>query len=152
VGWVDDGRNDEIYFGLRDRVTWNNRISADYNFSSKMGFMFRLRHYWDKVIYNSYHELEEDGSLVNANYNEFNNISFSQFNIDLTYRWRFAPGSDIFIVWKNNITGVQRNKETNFRELNYTQGISALNTYPQNNSISIRLVYFLDYLRIKNSF
>ena len=73
---------------------------------------FRLRHYWFKANYDSFHELQEDGSLVNSDFGGVPDFSFNAFNIDFNFNWRFAPGSDIFINWKNSISGYT-DSETN---------------------------------------
>ncbi len=142
--------DDNIIFGKRDRLTIENRLSARYNFTEKVGLDFRVRHYWVKGTYNGYYNLEENGELIeNRDYIEDNDFSFSQFNIDLNFNWRFAPGSDIFIVWKNNISGSQSASSADFNSLNYFDGINNLSKYPQDNSISLRVVYYIDYLQLK---
>ena len=72
--------------------------------------------------------------------------SFDAFNIDLIYRWRFAPGSDIFVVWKNSIFSSQDEVAAN-----YFRNLDGLFRAPQDNSISLKVIYFLDYASIINS-
>ena len=89
-------------------------------------------------------ELLEDGRLGPTDYNGFSDNSFNAFTIDCVYRWRFAPGSDIFIVWKNNAedsSGLQEEIQYSYRN-----GVRRLGDFPQNNSLSVRFIYFLDYL------
>lgn len=31
------------------------------------------------------------------------NIDFNSFNVDMGATWRFAPGSELTVVWKNSI-------------------------------------------------
>jgi len=145
IGYVDNPSDNEIYFGKRNQSIVSNVLYASYKFTSNMSLEFRGRHYWSKVHYKKFFDLGVDGSLVESRYNEHNDFSFGVFNIDLNYRWRFAPGSDIFIVWKNNISGVHSDETTNFEDLNYNNGIRRLGDFPQNNSLSLRVVYFLDY-------
>jgi hypothetical protein len=60
------------------------------------------------------------------------------------YTWQFALGSFINIVWKNAIgTFDQDIKEGYFKNAGNT-----LNA-PQLNSLSLRVIYFLDYLDLK---
>lgn len=110
-----------------------------------MGFDIRLRHFWSKVYYHEFFDLLENGGLISNSYNEFNNFSFNAFTIDANYRWRFAPGSELVLVWKNNISGRVQDQDLNYSQLNYSDGISGLNRLPQTNSLSIRFSYFLDY-------
>ena len=142
-GWVDFDNNEPI-IGRRDQVTINNSLGINYTLNSKMSFNFRARHYWSNVYYNSFHSLDQDGKLEATEYNQFNDFSFNIFNIDLNYRWRFAPGSDIIVVWKNNISGGENSNLIDYRDRTYSDGVKTLGDLPQTNSISVRLVYFLN--------
>lgn len=148
VGYVTHhGENgEEIILGQRDQRTVINTVRAGYSFTKNMNLSFRLRHYWSSVKYNSFHNISEEGDLIPTDYNEFNDLSFNFFNIDLIYRWRFAPGSDIFFVWKNNISDVSG--DPNFIQYDYRKGASRLSQFPQSNSFSLKVVYFLDYLSL----
>ena len=141
--------DDDIIFGQRNRLTIENVFGAQYNFTERIGLEFRMRHYWIRGVYNSFHLLGPEGELLDTDYNEDHNFSFNQFNIDLNFNWRFAPGSDIFINWKNNISGNTNIDNAAYKNLNYLDGLNELSNYPQDNSISIRIVYFLDYLSLK---
>ncbi len=151
-GWVNSSGEGEIFFGQRDQQTNNNTLRIDYNINDKMGFNIRARHYWSKVVYSNFYELEQSGELSNSDYNEFHDLSFNLLNIDLNYRWRFAPGSDLFINWKNNIAGGQYSDQINYRNLSYADGLKNLSEYEQNNSFSFRLVYYIDYQNMQKWF
>ena len=138
-------RNEDIIFGKRDVRTVSNDITISYTFNQVMGLNLNTRHYWSKVKYNEFNVLNKSGILDKSDYSEFHDLSFTAFTIDMDYRWRFAPGSEIAIVWKNNISGVFQDSNTDYRKLNYTNGISRLGALPQTNSLSIRFSYYLDY-------
>ena len=142
-GWVDFDEGEPI-IGRRDQVTVNNTVGINFTVNSKMAFNFRARHYWSRVHYNSFHSLNEDGDIGYSDYNEFNDFSFNVFNIDLNYTWRFAPGSDIIVVWKNNIAGGEFSDQINYENRSYADGVRSLGNLPQTNSLSVRLVYFLN--------
>ncbi len=139
VGYVNDMEED-IIFGRRDVLTWNNNIGIQYTFTPTMGLDFRLRHYWANVRYDSFHTLQEDGYLGSTSYSDNHDTDFDAFNIDLIYRWRFAPGSDIFLIWKNAIFDSETSESAYFKH------VSSILDSPQTNSISLKVVYFLDYL------
>jgi hypothetical protein len=135
-----------IIFSRRTRHTVENVLKAKYNFNNKSGITFRARHYWSKVDLKQLFDLEGDGSLVPSRHNGVDTVNqnFNAFNIDAVYTLQFAPGSFINIVWKNSIYTNNSNTEyTYFR--NFDKTISA----PQNNSISFKILYFLDYLDFK---
>lgn len=144
---------DSIIFGRRNIDTHVSSIRANYIFNNKMALNLDLRHNWSTATYDRLYNLNgEDGSvetIVDDKNDELiseNNVSFSAFNIDLGFRWRFAPGSDINVVYKNNIlsSGGDPLERSYFRDLDAT--LSA----PQINSLSIRVVYFIDYLTLRN--
>ncbi len=151
VGWVDeiDGVGSEsIIFGIRDKVEWENVFVTTYTFSNKMSFSFRLRHYWAKAEFSAFKRLAPNGTLATTDYNEFSDQSFNHLTVDAVYRWRFAPGSDIFIVWKNN-TSRFANEEDEGVVYSYGNSLSKLGEIPMINSLSIKVLYFLDYLTLK---
>lgn len=147
TGWVNfnDGN---IIMGQRDRLIVENLGGFFYNFTEKIGLNMRVRHYWDRGIYRSFHHLSQEGLLLQTDYDAPHDYTGSFFNIDLNFNWRFAPGSDIFINWKNNIAG---GENLMIHGQNYFNSFKNFENYPQTNSLSVRIVYFIDYLNIKKS-
>ncbi len=147
VGYVTTLADGGIIFGRRDNITVENVFNTTYIFSNKMSLSFRLRHYWSKAEYNNLHLLQADGTLGDTAYDEFSDNSFNAFTVDAVYRWRFAPGSDIFIVWKNNTEDFSFANDK--IQYSYQNGVKRLTDFPQSNSLSLRVIYFLDYLNLK---
>ncbi len=147
VGYVTTRDKGQIIFGVRDNITVENVLNTTYIFSNKMSLSFRLRHYWAKAEYSNLYLLLENGALANTDYNEFSDDSFNAFTVDAVYRWRFAPGSDIFLVWKNNTQNFSQAR--NEIQYSYQDGLQRLTDFPQRNSFSMRVIYFLDYLNLK---
>ena len=148
VGYAATGN--ATIFGRRNQQTITNTPSVTWTHSNKAGLTFRVRHYWTKVVYPEFLALNtEDGKLIqtsykgyDANNNKLHDVNFNIFNIDAVYTWRFAPGSDLIINWKNEIFG-QDSKNLN---LSYFQNLQGLTDFPQTNSFSVKLIYFVDYL------
>lgn len=138
--------NDQIIFGVRDQMLVENVYNASLNFNNAMNLTFRMRHYWTKVKYDRFALLNDDGTLGHTNYSDNHNTSFNAFNIDMVYRWRFAPGSDIYVIWKSAILGA--NDEV---EASYFDNVNRLFDNPQSNSISMKIIYFLDYVNVFNA-
>ncbi|MDD4673252.1 MAG: DUF5916 domain-containing protein [Bacteroidales bacterium] len=134
--------NSTVYMGLRDVSTLTNTIDATYTFNATSFLSARVRHYWRWLDYSSYHSLNNDGTLSakmeNADFD--GNINANLFNIDLTYQWNFAPGSVLSIVWKNSIESSDK-----FVRSRYLDNVEGLLGTAKGNSISIRLLYYLDY-------
>ena len=147
VGYVNrrtvDGKTD-VLMGKRDVSSVETSLSAKYSFNANMTLNLRLRHYWSGVRYNSFHELATDGSLAATDYAENHDQDFDAFNVDLIYRWRFAPGSDLFFVYKTNATDFDPR-----RAENYGQSFRDLwGDTPRSASVSLKVVYWLDYASI----
>lgn len=147
VGYANTRENGEIIFGTRKIATFSTVLNTSYIFSNNMSFSLRVRHYWSKAEYIRFHLLTEEGGLANTDYNEFSDSSFDSFTVDAVYRWRFAPGSDIFIVWKNNTSSFD--SEEGKVIYNYKTGLERLVEFPQRNSLSLKVIYYLDFLYFK---
>jgi hypothetical protein len=136
--------NDSSVFALRERITVENTFNIKYNFTNKMGLSFRARHYWSKVENNNFFLLQNDGLLKPIALNKDVNTNVNFFNIDMVYTWQFALGSFVNIVWKNAIG----TNDQNIQDL-YLPNFKHTLDAPQNNSFSVRIIYFLDYLNLK---
>jgi hypothetical protein len=144
VGFADKSGSD-IIFGRRDRNTIENILNFKYNFNSKMGLNTRIRYYWSKVDYKEFFTLLENGELEkNTVYNRNRDRNDNYFNIDMVYTWQFAPGSFLNIVWKNAVYTTQ-----DFVEKSYGRNFNHTMEADQNNNLSVKVIYFLDYLDIK---
>jgi len=149
--WHDYGyatsMNNNIIIGMRDVRRVENIFNAQYMFRQNISLSFRARHYWSTVKYKNYYVLADDGNLIGyVNAGDMNE-SFNAFNIDMLFTWRFAPGSQVDVVWKNEIYSDDKSTAIPF----YEDFDNTMNS-PQLNSISVKLLYYLDwsYLHKKN--
>lgn len=141
----------DIIIGQRNLRIVESRISAEYAFNNRMAITLEARQYWNTIQYRKFKLLAADGSLVPTEYlgrndveKQLHDIDFNIMNIDLSYSWRFAPGSDLFIVYKQFIQG---NEEQ--ININYPSAIRGLFANSESNNISLRIVYYLDYQMVK---
>ena len=132
-------------FGGRKLNTIINGLNLQYIFNKNMSFSLSGRHYWIRGAYRNYFTLQDNGDMVeNTTYQENNNFSYNAFNIDLLFLWRFAPGSDISISYKNAIEQEDQQLVTHFGK-NFDHTMRA----PQTNSLSLKVLYYLDYLYLR---
>ncbi|SHI60248.1 Carbohydrate family 9 binding domain-like [Hymenobacter daecheongensis DSM 21074] len=139
-------RGEDVLLGRRQVVTVSNVLSAAYTFTNRMSLTVRTRHYTSTVRYQDFALLRPGGTEEPVDYRRNRANTYNAFNIDAVYSWWFAPGSQVSIVWKNAGTNfLQANEATPlyFENLNNT-----INT-PHNNNVSIKILYFLDYLAIR---
>ncbi len=142
---IDDSTHD-IIFGLRNRNTVENVLSLKYNFSKKVYFTTRLRHYWSRADYKKFFTLQESGDLkANNSFNKDRNQNSNYFNVDALFTWQFGPGSFVNIGWKNAINDFNRTITGS-----YLKNFRDVLDLPQNNNFSLKVIYFLDYLQLKS--
>ncbi|MBC7946515.1 MAG: carbohydrate binding family 9 domain-containing protein [Chitinophagaceae bacterium] len=145
VGFADIVSNTDVIFGRRDRNTVENIINLKYNFNAKMGLNTRIRHYWSKVEYKEYFTLLENGDITsNPGYTGNMNQNVNFFNVDMVYTWQFAPGSFLNLVWKDAGFTYQDAVERSYFK-NFTNTLQS----NQNNNLSLKVIYFLDYLEFR---
>ncbi len=144
--FIDNNGNTQILFGIRDRQVLENSLNLRYSFKANMTLNLRMRHYWSVAEYNSFARLEEDGYLTTIDFNNEYDRSFTSFLLDAVFQWRFAPGSDIFIVWKNSVDAFVTDQER--IPYGFRDNFNNLQDFPNYNTLSFKLIYFLDYNRI----
>ena len=142
-GFVNFDSLGQSLIGTRTRRDIENVLNLDYTFTNKMAFSFRARHVWSGVHYHKISVLSGEGLMEPTSYNENHDINFNVFNIDAVFQWRFAPGSDIFVVWKRNVLTYASRPD-----YNYFRNLDGTFTAPQVNSISVRVLYYLDLGRM----
>ena len=110
-----------------------------------MALTLNARHYWTTGFYRKYLTLQPDGDYFdNDTYQGNNNFNYNVFNIDLVYSWQFAPGSNLSIVYKNAIE-----TQTDRVTFNLYNDFKTTLRSPQANSISVKVLYYLDYSSLK---
>ena len=136
--------NDHSIFSTRQKQFFTNVLKAEYVLNTKMSFDFKFRHHWEQVRNYSFHTLDKYGYLEDSDYVGDRDVNFNAWNIDLNFNYWFAPASEISIVWKNSIL-----TSGNRVESYYKDNLEALLNNPQENSLSLRVRYFLDYQYLK---
>lgn len=151
IGYALESPSEGILFGKRDVSTITNTLSGAFIFSSSSYLTLRARHYWSRADYDgAYYRLQADGSLnplgeTESTGNLDRNTNY--LNIDMVYTWRFAPGSELSLVWKNAVFS-----EGNIIIRNGLDNFADLLTMPQTNSISLKILYYLDYQNFRKLF
>jgi len=148
-----EGNIEQVVFGERDIDVLSNVLGLNYTINNKMGFNFRLRHYWNKVDYFNYFNLTDEGDIEPIGYigkdlpsdaNQKHDTNFNVFNIDAVYSWQIAPGSFVNVVWKDAVQEVN-----NMVDMNFSENLNNVLSTEHQQNLSIRLIYFLDYTQIK---
>ena len=140
------GFNDPL-IAFRLVKTNNIIVGGQYNFTPRMNTTIRLRHNWTNIENRSFHKLKADGDWTDIAFVNGRNRNFNVFNIDMFYTWDFKWGSRLTFSWKNALgNNVSLNPYDNF---NYSKNIVAVFNNPHSNELSLKIVYYLDYLNLK---
>ncbi|MDH4403130.1 MAG: DUF5916 domain-containing protein [Flavobacterium sp.] len=153
VDSIDDDANsitpDAIIFANRNVITYSNTLSGKYAVNSTMTFNLSVRHYWSYAENKNFLSLDNQGKLNDfANYTTNKNSNFTSWNVDLSYSWWFAPGSQISVLYRNNAANFSRTINSDFGS-NVT---NLLNNEALNHTFSISMRYFIDYNQAKKLF
>ncbi len=149
-GYVDNDDTD-VFLGQRDITTIENSLSASYNFDPYKAINLRFRNFWSTADYTEdiFFELNDDGSRTQIDYDTSENdpnTNFNIWNLDLSFNWRFAPGSEATLLYRNQIFN-----QDEFSTLNYSDSLDNLFGQPIQHTLSLRIVYFLDVNNLKGS-
>jgi len=149
-GWVNTFSPDEIVFGQRTIQTIENTLTSRYLFKNDMALSVTARHYWSKGQYNRFFLLNEDGTLTADNdYSGDYDFNTNFFNVDVSYSWQFAPGSSFILTYKNEIYRDPYPVMPSEFGYHYDSDLSHTLKSPQTNSISLKVLYYLDYSYLK---
>ncbi|MEI7508963.1 MAG: DUF5916 domain-containing protein [Flavobacterium sp.] len=149
-GFVDSDAN-TIFFGRRNVITYSNTLTGKYSINNVMTFNLSVRHYWSFDINKEYYTLQNDGSLLSdPTYSNNNDQNFSTWNLDLTYSWWFAPGSQLTVLYRNN--AFNSDYGTDFSHRLNDNASNLLNYQSLNHVLSISVRYFIDYNGAKHWF
>lgn len=139
-----DANTQQSIFSRRLRKTSENEINFKYSFSNKASLNFQARHYWSQVKAKEFYTLNNDGSLSPTQFLGNGNYNLNYFNIDMVYTWQFAAGSFLNLVWKNQIID-----EHNQTQYNYFKNLDRVFRANQNNTLSVKVLFYFDYLNLK---
>ena len=138
--------------GQRDITNLENEITASFNFDPYKAIDLRFRNFWSTADYsdNVFFILNEDGSRSEIEYDTTENNpnrNFNIWNLDLSFRWRFAPGSEATLLYRNQIFNLDE-----LSTLDYGESLNNLFAQPKQNTVSLRITYFVDYNNVKGLF
>lgn len=145
MGFTTILEDNSIVMALRKVNTIDNVVNIKYSFNNKMWLTCRTRHYSSVVSNKEFFTLQNDGSLKpRAALSNPLNRNVNYFNVDMVYTWQFAPGSFFNAVWKNATF-----HGSNIIDDRYFDNLQNTLQADQNNNLSVKVIYFLDYLQLK---
>ncbi|MCX6270783.1 MAG: DUF5916 domain-containing protein [Bacteroidetes bacterium] len=145
IGYAATDSLENPVFGKRNITEFENIFSGRYMFRNNLSLNLRLRHYWSSGEYSSYYYLKNNGDLSGEiPYPSKSDFNFNSLTIDLVLWWEFAPGSRLNLIWKNAILN-----ESQQVVHNYWNNFKDTWNSPQDNSFTLKFLYYLDYQYLK---
>jgi len=156
-GWADVVESPSgpvSLYGDRDNLEVTQVFNASVIFTNRMSLTCRVRHAWSRVRYHGFLVLDPaTGGLLPSDLVQVDpatgttpdyDLNYNAWSIDCVYRWNFSPGSDLQLVWKNNLltsgSALPDNYAANFAQMLESGFL---------NSLSIRINFFVDYSRMR---
>ena len=142
---------ENVIFGTRSMKSLENSLRGSYNFSTRDAVSLSFRNFWSVANFddNQFYFLQENGTLAASDYRENSendpDANFNIWNLDLSYQWRFAPGSEIILLYRNSVFNLDDQSK-----LIFTESLENLFEQPARHNLSLKIVYYLDYSTIKN--
>lgn len=139
--------NGDPVAAYRDNREFISVLTGVYNFTPRLNFSLRTRHYWDKVTYLSFHDVNAKGELVDRPFISGQDQNINLFNVDAFLTWDFRLGSRLIVGYKNWLGDGEMvtlsGKNTYLRNLGKTFDLR------HGNELTARFIYFLDYNQLR---
>lgn len=148
---IDEDANsstpEAIIFANRNVISYSNKLSGKFSINSSMNFNLSIRQYWSYAENKNFLALEQNGKLTDfSDYTENKNFNLDAWNLDLSYSWWFAPGSQISILYRNSAS-----KYDNEINKDFTNNVTNLLRNDElEHVLSISVKYFIDYNTVKH--
>jgi hypothetical protein len=144
VGYSNSG----IVFAERNRKILQNTLTGKFAISNRMALNLDARYYWSYAENHKFFTLQDDGYLTpNSDYSLNKNRNLNSWNLDFSYSWWFAPGSQIIVLYRNYAL-----EETNQVQKDLSTNLSDFFNNNLTNVFSISIRYYIDYNVVKNKF
>lgn len=139
-----DTRGSEILFGMRLQDNIQNTLDGTFIFNNKSSVSLRLSHIRSTVQYEGGFVLSDTGRPEPIDEN-FDPIDYNMLNIYLMYQLEFLPGSFLSLAWQNNVI-----ESRNELYDSYFSALSRNFADHPDNSISLKVLFYIDYFTTKN--
>ncbi|HEX2607741.1 MAG TPA: DUF5916 domain-containing protein, partial [Flavisolibacter sp.] len=139
--------NGDPILGYRDFTETATLLSGIYNFTPRLNVSLRARHYWNKVIYNSFYNVDAKGDHIPRSFLSGRDENYNGFNVDAFLTWDFRPGSRVILGYKNWLGDNYSVNGTLFN--NYTDNLERTFRTSHGNELTLKVIYFLDYNQLR---
>jgi hypothetical protein len=139
--------NNDPIAAHRDIREFVSVLSGTYNFTPRLNLTLRSRHYWNKVNYIKFHNVDQNGELIPRAFVPGQDQNVNLFNTDAFLTWDFRLGSRIILGYKNWLG--DNEVVTVSGKNNYLHNLGEIFSLRHGNEVTLRFIYFLDYNQLR---
>jgi hypothetical protein len=139
--------NGDPIIGFVDFKDVTSVLSGIYNFTSRINLTLRTRHYWSKVKYNRFANVDSEGRDIPRAFIPGQDQNVNVFNTDAFFTWDFRLGSRLIVGYKNWLGNNEMVDGISHRK--YLSNFGQIFRLRHGNEFSVRFIYFLDYNQLR---
>ena len=143
--------NADPVVGFRTNQTFTTVLTGTYHFTPRLNINVNGRHYWNKVVYDNFYNVDAEGKLVTRNassppiVNKDENVNI--FNFDAFLTWDFRLGSRLIAGYKNWIGQDEYLDGKTYPT--YLKNLTRSFSLRHGNEFTVKFIYFLDYNQLR---
>ncbi|HVT86336.1 MAG TPA: DUF5916 domain-containing protein [Chitinophagaceae bacterium] len=142
--FVRESNGDPIA-AFRDNRAFTTVLSGIYNFTPRLNITLRTRHYWNKVSYKQFFDVDANGKLNSRTFISGQDQNVNVFNTDVFLTWDFRLGSRLILGYKNWLGDNEMVTLPTNENNTYLRNLTKQFELRHGNEFSVRFIYFLDY-------
>jgi hypothetical protein len=139
--------NGKPIIGFVDFQDVTSILSGIYNFTPRINVTLRTRHYWSKVNYNRFANVDADGNAIARPFIAGQDQNVNVLNTDAFLTWDFRPGSRIIVGYKNWLGDGEDVSGMSYKK--YLANFGQTFSLKHGNEFTVRFIYYLDYNQLK---
>lgn len=133
----------------RDNYSFSTVLSGIYHFTPRLNITLRSRHYWNKVNYKEFFNVNPVGKITPRQFIYDKDQNVNIFNTDVFLTWDFRLGSRFIVGYKNWLGDNEVVIPSSMQKNSYLFNLTRQFGLRHGNEFSARFIYFLDYNRLR---
>lgn len=138
--------NNDPIVAFRDNKVFTSVLTGIYNFTPRLNLSLRARHYWNRVVYKDFFNVDAGGKLIPHTFINNKDQNVNIFNLDAFLTWDFRPGSHFIVGYKNWLGDEEL---VNPLYSSYFKNFSKTFALQHANEFTVKFIYFLDYNQLR---
>jgi hypothetical protein len=149
IVYAGQENNGDPIIGFTDFKDFESVLSGTYNFTSRLSFMARARHYWSQVPFDKFANVDANGNAISRDFIPDMDENVNFFNLDAFLSWDFKLGCNLTLGYKNWLGNPYVVDGLSYKT--YLSNFRKTFTGSHGNELTLRFIYFLDYNQLKKN-